>query len=395
MRESVIERAVRLPQAAIVVEEGVGTDLRILVPALMLVAVGVAMVFSAGMPIAITHESRDILFYLKRELIFCAAGIIAMVWASRRPLEWIEAKAGVIYAAVLLLLLGVHVLGKTVNGARSWYNIPGIGLSFQPSEAAKLALVIALARYFARFPNGLRQWKHLAPPVLMMGLYCVSILKEPDMGTVAVIGLAMLIFFHMGGAKLSHLGAFAGAAAAVAGAKIAREPYQLQRIVDWLLGGPERALAGNYQMNRALLALGSGGLTGCGYCGSIEKYFYLPEATTDAILAVLGEELGLIATWAVVGLFAYLVWQGLRVAARAEDRFSGLVAAGITCVFGVQALMNIAVVTGAAPTTGVTLPFVSYGGSSLLFSLMGVGLLLNVSRNSRARSPAYAGGARR
>jgi cell division protein FtsW len=388
MRQSVMKRAVRLPQAVITMEEAAGIDLRILVPALLLVVIGVAMVFSAGIPYAITRGSKDVLFYLKREVVFCAAGLLAMAWVVRRPMEWWEAKAGVLYAAVLALLLGVHVLGNTVNGAKSWYTVPGIGLSFQPSEAAKVALVLALARYFAKFPKGLRDWKQMGPPVVLMGAYCLSIVKEPDMGTVAVIGLSMLVFLHMAGAKGSHIAALAGIAAAVVAVKIIHEPYQLKRIVDWAVGGPSRALGGNYQMERALMALGSGGLTGCGYCGSVEKYFYLPEATTDGILAVIGEELGLVATWAVLGLFAYLVWQGLRVAARAEDRFSGLVAAGVTCVFGIQALMNIAVITGAAPTTGVTLPFVSYGGSSLLFSLVAVGLLLNVSRTVRERRPA-------
>jgi cell division protein FtsW len=142
---------------------------------------------------------------------------------------------------------------------------------------------------------------------------------------------------------------------------------------------------------RALIALGSGGVTGRGYLSGVEKYFYLPASSTDSILAVIGEELGMIATWAVIAAFLLLVWRGMTIAGRAPDRFSGLVAAGVTCVIGVQALLNIAVVTGSIPATGVPLPFVSYGGSSLFFALIGIGLLLNVSRTA---APARAGAAR-
>jgi cell division protein FtsW len=160
---------------------------------------------------------------------------------------------------------------------------------------------------------------------------------------------------------------------------ILHHPYQIGRIVGFFKR-TELPAAEGYQVTQCLIALGSGGLTGRGYCGSVWKYFYLPAAMTDSILAVIGEELGLIATWAVVALFALLVWRGLKLAGCATDRFSGLVAAGVTCLLGVQALLNIAVTTHTLPATGVPLPFVSYGGSSLLFSLMGIGLLLNVSR---------------
>jgi len=380
-------RAMRLPQAEIAaVEEAPAWDLRLLVPTLLLVSLGVAMVFSAGMPYATQDGTGNVYYYLIREAAFLVMGLAAMIWAARLSLERLQDRAFALLVGALVLLGGVHVFGVMVNGAKSWYQIPvpGLGLRFQPSELAKVVLVIALARYFAKFPSGLRTWKQFAPPAVMLGLVCAPIVKEPDLGTVAVIGMAMLVFFHMAGAKLRHLAGLAGLALAVVAVKI--EPYQWQRIIDWILPKPGSEAAGNYQLSRALIALGSGGVTGRGYCASIAKYFYLPESTTDSILAVIGEELGVLATWAVVALFAYLVYRGLQVAARAEDRFSGLVAAGITCLFGVQALLNIAVVTGCAPTTGITLPFVSYGGSSLLFSLLGIGLLLNVSRHARPRS---------
>jgi cell division protein FtsW len=382
MRQSAMTR-LHVPQAVLAVEETASIDLRILIPTLLLVGLGVAMVFSAGLPSVAAQNGRDLLGDLKKELLFVVLGLAAMIWTSRTSLEKLEGRADTLYLITLLLLVGVHFLGKEVNGARSWYAIPVLGVSFQPSELAKLVLVIAVARYFAKFPRGLSDWRQMAPPLVMMGIFCASIVKEPDMGTVAVIGLSMLMFFHVAGAKGRYVGAIATAALLVVGYKVLHEPYQLARIMDWLFPKPGTELGGNYQINRALIALGSGGLGGCGYCGSIEKYFYLPEPKTDGILAVIGEELGLLATLAVVALFAYLVWQGMRIAAQSPDRFTGLVAAGISCFFGVQALVNIAVITGAMPTTGVTLPFVSYGGSSLLISLGGIGLLLNASRRAQ------------
>jgi cell division protein FtsW len=382
-------RGVRLPQVAVLSHEEGSWDLRLLVPALALVMLGVAMVFSAGMPI-VTQGQRNVYYYLEREAIFVVVGLFAMWAATRLSLERLRNGALVLLAVSVVLLIGVHFVGIRMNGSRSWYALP-FGVRFQPSEFAKLVLVIVAARYFARFPGGLREWRQLWPPLAMLGLVCVPVVTEPDLGTVAVIGMAMLIFFHMAGARGKHLAVVAGSALALVAVKISHSHNEWERVRDWLVylfGHTTGGVGSNYQISRSLIALGSGGVTGRGYCAGIEKYFYLPEATTDAILAVIGEELGVMATWLVVALFAYLVWRGLWVARHAEDRFSGLLAAGITCLFGVQALVNIAVITGVIPTTGVTLPFVSYGGSSLLLSLVGIGLLLNVSRQMMlARAP--------
>ncbi len=250
----------------------------------------------------------------------------------------------------------------------------------------KLVLVIVAARYFARFPRGLPNWRRALPPFFVLGGVCGLIAVEPDMGTAAVLGMAMLVYFHIAGAKLRHLSWAAIVSLAVCGLMIWHHPYQLNRFRSFFFR-EELSLEGGYQATQALTALGSGGLLGHGYGGSIEKYFYLPAAITDSIVAVIGEELGMIATWCVVGLFAWLVCRGMAIAAAAPDRFSGLVAAGVTCLLGIQALVNIATVTAVIPTTGVPLPFVSYGGSSLLFSLVGVGLLLNVSRLGRNAPP--------
>ena len=380
-------RAFQVPQARLSREEHDGTDLWLLVPTLSLVSLGVAMVYSASIPLT-AAQGGSLLSYLLREVGFVGAGVVGMLAAMRVPLEWLKRQAWPLLLATVALLAGVFFMPSR-NGAHSWYPIPGTPFSFQPSEMAKLVLVIVSARYFMRFPRGLSGWREALPPLVVMFGMVGLVAIEPDMGTAAVTAMTMMVFFHIAGARMRHLLAAGGAAALAAAVMVWNHPYQLQRIADFFLG-KEVELAGGYQKARSLIALGSGGLTGCGYCGSIEKFFYLPAATTDSILAVVGEELGLVVTWGVLAMFAVLVWRGMKVAAEAPDRFSGLLAAGIACSIGVQALLNVAVVTGSIPATGVTLPFVSYGGSSLVFSMVGAGLLMNVSRRARSRGRVEA-----
>jgi cell division protein FtsW len=372
-------RAFKVPQTELAPEEQQGTDLTVLLPTLVLVGLGIAMVFSASIPMAAANESEDIYYYLWREIAFALVGGLGMWVASRISMQKLQRQAGTLLFLAAALLVAVLVAGVRVNGAKSWFAIPGTGLRFQPSEFAKLALVIAAARYFAKFPMGLPNWRRALSPLLTLGAVAGLIAVEPDMGTAAVLVLAMLIYFHIAGVKLSHLAGAGAVGLAGAAVMILHHPYQIQRLIGFVKR-TELPLAEGYQATQSLIALGSGGITGRGYCGSVWKYFYLPAAITDSILSVIGEELGLIATWMVVCLFAVLVWRGMVIAGRAPNRFSGLVAAGVTCLLGVQALLNIAVATHTVPSTGVPLPLVSYGGSSLVFSLIGVGLLLNVSR---------------
>lgn len=374
-----VSTRIQLRQAQLQPKEPGVTDLTIVTPTLLLVALGIAMVFSASMPMAALDESEDIYKYLTRELGFAAVGLAAMYAISRMRIELLRRQAGTIFFAAIALLIAVLFAGVTINGARSWLRIPFTPFLFQPSEMGKIALVIVTARALARYPMGLPDWRRAAPAFGMLGVTLLLIALQPDMGTAAVIAATMLVFLHISGAKLRHVAAAAVAGAGAASLVIMNTAYQKDRFVSFLTpdGDP---LGGGYQATQSLIALGSGGVLGRGYCGSVWKYFYLPAAITDSILAVIGEELGLPATWGVIAALAFLVWRGLVVAARAPDRFSGLVAAGVSCFICVQALVNIAVVTDSIPATGVPLPFVSYGGSSLLFSLVGVGLLLNVSR---------------
>lgn len=352
-------------------------DLWVLVPTAGLVALGVAMGYSASIPAA-AIEGGSVLSYLSKELAFVVVGVAGLVGAARVRMEWLGRHCRLLLAITTALLVGVLFTPER-NGAHAWYGFPGTSLSFQPSEMAKLVLVLALARLLVRFPSGLPDWRSALEPFATLFVVVGLVAVEPDMGTAAVTMTAMLVFLHIAGAKLRHLAAAVGVALIPAAVMVWHHPYQLRRILDFFRHA-EVELAGGYQTSRSLIALGSGGLTGRGYCVSIEKFFYLPAATTDSILAVVGEELGMLGTWAVVGLLAALVWRGMSIAGRSPDRFSGLVAAGVSSLIGVQALLNIAVVTACLPATGVPLPFVSYGGSSLLFSMVGVGLVLNASR---------------
>lgn len=384
-------RAVQVPQAELAPqEEEEGLDLLLLVPTLALVALGVAMVFSASIPMAALNESEDIYYYLKREILFAVIGLSAMWAVSRIAMKSLERWAGTLLFVSTTLLVLVLFVGIEVNGARSWLPIPGTKLRFQPSELAKLVLVIAAARYFAKFPMGIPNRRRALPPLVVLGATAGLVAIEPDMGTAAVMVMAMMIYFHVAGMRLPQLAGAGAVGLLGAGVMIWQHPYQLQRLIGFFKR-TELPLEEGYQATQSLIALGSGGLTGRGYCGSVWKYFYLPAAITDSILPVIGEELGLIATWTVLGLFMFLVWRGLAIAGRAPDRFSGLVATGIACLIGVQALLNIAVATHTVPSTGVPLPFVSYGGSSLVLSLIGIGLLLNVSRNQMRRTGAAEG----
>lgn len=371
--------SLRIPQSHLAPAEPPGFDLLILVPTLVLVGLGIAMVFSASIPLAAAQSDGNVYGYLLRQGGFAFVGLLAMLVMSYLPLSKIRRYAGVGFAISTVLLLAVLLVGSQIRGAKAWFVLP-FGLRFQPSEFAKLALIVASARYLAKFPNGISTWKQARSPLLMLAVTVGLIGIEPDMGTAAVVAVFMFVYYHIAGLQLRQLGAFLGLGALAAIAMIIKNPYQLDRLTGFI--GRGKAVADDgYQITQCLIALGSGGLTGRGYCGSVWKYFYLPEAVNDSILAVIGEELGALFTLGVVVLFTLIVRQGMRTAAQAPDRFAGLVATGVTCLIGVQALLNIAVTTHLVPATGVTLPFVSYGGSSLVFSLAAMGLLLNVSRH--------------
>jgi cell division protein FtsW len=377
---------VSLPQTRLDPPEARGVDLWVLFAAIALVGLGIVMVFSASIPMAAVDQSEDIYYYLKRECLFAAIGLCALAAATRIPMDLIRRHAGTMLLVANLLLIITLIWGIRVNGAKSWLPVPGTGFRFQTSELAKLVVIIATARYFARFRHGIPNWRRALPPLAMLGMSTALIAVQPDLGTAAVLVVAAFAHFHIAGMRFRHVLVAAGSGAALAAAMISQHPYQFERLSAFFFRA-ELASEGGYHTTHSLIAMGSGGLLGRGIAGSVEKYFYLPAAINDSILAVIGEEIGLLGTWAVLAAIGLLLWRGITIASQASDRFAGLVASGVTCLIVVQAVVNVAVATGVAPCTGVPLPFVSYGGSSLVFSLAGVGLLLNVSRMGAAPAP--------
>jgi cell division protein FtsW len=340
-----------------------------------LTAFGLVMVYSATSASAALGGS-DPGFYLKREAIYALIGVALLMVASRTDYRALRFLAPVLILASIALSMAVLAVGEEVNGARRWL---GVGsLSFQPSELAKLSLAIWAAAYLARRPAP-RTLGELARPLgLTTGLLCALILLEPDLGTVISIGIVLGAILLVSGTPLRVLVAGGSLAIALGLAAIWVEPYRRARIFSFLDPWHDAQGAG-YQTVQAMIGLGSGGPFGVGLGHGPGKVNYLPEAHTDMIFAVIGEELGLIGTTLVITAFAVFAYAGLRIALRCRDPFGKRLAAGLTTLVCGQGLVNLAAVLGLAPLTGITLPFVSYGGSSLIVSLASVGILLNIA----------------
>jgi cell division protein FtsW len=340
-----------------------------------LTAFGLVMVYSATSASAALGGS-DPVFYLKREGIYALIGVTLLMIGSRIDYRALRYVAPVLILTSLGLCLAVLVVGQQVNGARRWL---GVGsLSFQPSELAKLSLAIWAAAYLARRPAP-RTLKELAQPIgLTAGLFAGLILLEPDLGTVIAIGVMLGAILVVSGTRLRVLAAGGVIASGLAMAAIWVEPYRRARFFSFL--DPEHDPQGaGYQTLQGIMGLGSGGPFGVGLGHGPSKVNYLPEAHTDMIFAVIGEELGLIGTTLVMAAFTVFAYAGLRIALRCRDPFGKRLAAGLTALVCGQAMINIAAVLGLAPLTGITLPFVSYGGTSLVVSLASVGVLLNIA----------------
>jgi cell division protein FtsW len=367
----------------------------LLTTTLCLLALGAVMVFSASSTTQILSNGNlaDSAFYLKRTLIFGAFGLLIMHLTARHGLAPVRRLTPALLVASMFLLFVVLFAGASANGASRWIG-PG-SLQFQPSELAKVALILYGADLLAREPRRVRSLQGLMPFLLVAGTACLLVIAEPDMGTTMVIAFSIAATLIAAGARPVDLGKIALCIGGLALLMTVVEPYRMARLTGFLHPGSEAAGTG-FQAAQAKIALGSGGLFGVGIGNGVQKAFYLPEAHTDMISAVIGEELGMVGILGVVGLFALLGYAGLRVAQKAKDRYSKILVAGLTSLIVVQATINLFAVMGLAPLTGVPLPFVSYGNSSLLATLFAVGLVLNVARGGRAAAtsrPSRASGA--
>ncbi|HEV7399812.1 MAG TPA: putative lipid II flippase FtsW [Solirubrobacterales bacterium] len=355
----------------------------LLTATLCLLALGAVMVFSASSTTQILSNGNlaDSAFYLKRTLIFGAAGLLVMHLTARHGLVAVRRVTPALLVGSLFLLFVVLVAGTSANGASRWIG-PG-SLQFQPSELAKVALILYGADLLAREPKRVRSLQGLMPFLLVTATACLLIVVEPDMGTTMVVAFSVSATMVAAGARLADLGKIALCLGVLALLMTVVEPYRMARLTGFLHPGSEAAGAG-FQAAQAKIALGSGGIFGVGIGNGVQKAFYLPEAHTDMISAVIGEELGMVGILGVVGLFSLLGYAGLRVAQQAKDRYGKLLVAGLTSLILAQATINLFAVMGLAPLTGVPLPFVSYGNSSLLATLFAVGLILNVARGGTA-----------
>jgi cell division protein FtsW len=359
---------------------------------LCLLATGAVMVYSASSAESLL-TTGDSAYFLKRYLIFGALGLAALHFLSRHGLKHVRNFTPLLLFGSLGLTLAVMVphVGITVNGARRWL---GAGpVQFQPSELLKVALVLYAAQLLATQPKRMRSMKTLARPLLIViGVACLLLLKEPDMGTAIVVCLAMGALFIAAGVPTKHLLTITGTLILFALVFAIAAPYRRARLMSFVHPWHDSTGAG-FQTVQSMIAIGSGGFFGVGLGESVQKIFYLPEAHTDMILAIIGEELGIIGITAVAALYGMIAYAGLRAAKLAKERYAKLIAVGVTSVILCQAILNFFAVMGLAPLTGVPLPFISYGNSNLVVLLGAMGLLLNVASNpaqARAGKPLRA-----
>lgn len=353
-------------------------DLILLGAILALLGLGVVMVYSSS-AVKGYIQFDDPYHFLKAEVIWVALGLAALVLSFRLDVQFLRrwAKPALYLAIAMLILVKVPGIGRKVNGADRWI---GLGpLSVQPSEVIKLAMVLVMAHLLALKPHQIQFFRKGLLPVLgLLGLVAGLIMLQPDLGTTLAIAGTTFFMLIAAEARVGHMVALGGTGLGLVAAAIAAAPYRMRRIFAFLDPWADPSGKG-YQTIQALLALGPGGLFGLGLGQSRQKFLYLPENHTDFIFAMVGEELGFIGATLVVLLFFLVAWRGFRTAMAAPDIFSGLLAVGITSLISIQAMINMGVVSGILPVTGITLPFLSYGGTSLVFSMLAVGVLLNIS----------------
>jgi cell division protein FtsW len=314
--------------------------------------------------------------YLKKQGIYALIGVGLMMAASRFDYRRLRLLAPALVLTALGACLAVLVIGSRINGARRWIELGPA--TFQPSELAKLALAVWAAAYLAKRPAP-RTLKELWRPIgLLLGVFCLLILAEPDLGTAISLVVVLLAILLISGTPIPTLAAGTGIAVALGLIAIWFEPYRRARIFSFIDPWRDPQGAG-FQTVQALISFGSGGFLGAGLGQGVAKINYLPEAHTDMIFAVVGEELGLLGVTAVIAAYAAFGYAGLRVALGCKDPFGKRLAAGIVGLVCGQAVINLAAVLGLAPLTGIPLPFISYGGSSLVVGLLGVGILLNIA----------------
>ncbi len=355
-----------------------GYDYMILIPVIFLIGLGLVIVYSASSNLA-AHRLGDSYFFLKRQALYCIIGIGIMILAKNIPCTLYSKLAYplLLISFALLIMLFIPGFGYKVGGACRWFRWHGF--SFQPSELAKFSLAVYMAYSMSKKVSNMDSFsKGLLPHLLIAGAFMYLIVRQPDLGTTVIIGCWLLIVLFVGGVKFLQLFGIIIVSIPIFLWLIYQASYRLERW--WAFINPwEHPRGIGYQIIHSFLAFGSGGIFGVGLGNSKQKLFYLPEAHTDFALSIAGEELGLLGVAVIIILFGILITRGIRVSLNAKDLYSSYLAFGLTCLFGLQVVVNMGVVLGLLPTKGLTLPFISYGGSSLLLNLLTMGILLNIS----------------
>lgn len=346
---------------------------------ILLVSIGAIMIYSASSYRA-ANELQDSMYYLKKQLMFVFAGAISMIFFIKWDYhKFKNARLVVFLMIVTVILLLLVFLFPPVNGAQRWIQLGPF--SMQPSEMAKYVVVIYLARSLDRKGDEIKNfWKGVFPTLMVAGGFAALVLAEKNLSITSVIMFVAFILITISGAKKRHLFTLGGIGLVGGIGLILTAPYRLKRLLSFLDPWADPRGDG-YQLIQSLLALGSGGFLGLGFGMSRQKAYYLPEPHNDFIFSVIAEETGFLGGIILILLFGILIWRGIIISIKCKDNFGTLLAMGITSVIAIQAIINLAVVTGTMPVTGVPLPFISYGGSSLLFNMTAAGILLNVSRN--------------
>lgn len=358
-------------------------DVRLLFPVLFLVGIGIVMVYSASSAVALKKFGADFHF-LKRQAAFAFLGLMALVFCRHFPYRWYRALAYPLLLVAIGLLLSTEFSpwGTAAGGAKRWLRLGPV--SFQPSEFARMALIIYLAYSLEKKGELVNRFTiGFLPHCAVYGLLAYLISRQPDFGSIIILGALTWLMLFIGGVRLTYLAGLITVMAPLGYYYLVSAEYRWQRVLGFLDPWKYPSDQG-YQIVHSLMAFGTGGLWGSGIGKGYQKLFYLPEPHTDFIFSVIGEELGLIGVLVIVVLYAIVILKGISISRQAPDAFGSYLAVGLTAAMGLQICINMAVALGLLPTKGLTLPFISYGGTSLLMNMATIGILMNIGASVRA-----------
>jgi len=359
----------------------VSYDIGLLFPVLFLVGIGIVMVYSASSAVALKKYGSDFLF-LKKQAFFALIGLIGLVICRHLPYRWYRSMTYPLLALALALLLAIQFtdFGFSAGGAARWLRF-GI-LTFQPSEFARLALIIFLAYSLDKKGDRLKDFYiGFVPHVVVLAVFAACIIGQPDFGSVMILAALTWLMMFVGGVRCLYLfGSLIVLILPLAYYFLTSSQYRMSRILGFLNPWQYPADEG-YQIIHSLMAFGTGGLWGTGIGKGYQKLFYLPEPHTDFIFSIIGEEFGLVGVVIIIVLYAWILFKGIKIARNAPDTFGSLMAIGLTTAMGMQICINMGVTLGLLPTKGLTLPFLSYGGTSLLLNMASIGILMNIGAN--------------